>query len=250
MFGPGKLSDNLPFLHTMQFFCSSTHIMTTASSKMFEGILLIFVRRPYDIGDKIAISDPENDTSAGGSSTWFVEKVSLFTTTVRFATTNEVATYSNGSLARLRIINAKRSPKAIVYVYMKFGADVPYQMIKVYKTAIEKFVKSRPREWSQLNGFRATRVEMELNYIEYVIVATHREMWQNVGPILQSQADLAAFSLEVSKKLNMRYRNPPKPITLSMSKGKNASEETAGESNRLSEIQQVARMFGSGADKK
>ena len=39
-------------------------------------------------------------------------------------------------------------------------------------------------------------------------------------------------------------------ITLSMSKGKNASEETAGESNRLSEIQQVARMFAGGADKK
>ena len=62
---------------------------------------------------QVALSDPENDTSSSGSSTWFVEKVSLFTTTVRFATTNEVATYSNGSLARLRIINAKRSPKAV-----------------------------------------------------------------------------------------------------------------------------------------
>ena len=126
----------------------------SASSKYFEGLLLIFVRRPYDIGDKISISDPEKDTSAEGSSTWFVEDVSVFTTTVRFATTNEVATYSNGSLARLRIINAKRSPKAVLYVYMKFAADVPYQMIKVYQTAIENFVKSRPREWAQLNGFR------------------------------------------------------------------------------------------------
>jgi len=234
-----------PILSFAAFFFSFSFMFGPASSKYFEGILLIFVRRPYDIGDKIALSDPENDTSAAGSSTWFVEKVSLFTTTVRFATTNEVATYSNGSLARLRIINAKRSPKAIVYVYMKFGSDVPYNMIKIYQTAIEGFVKSRPREWAQLNGFRATRVEMELNFIEYVIVATHREMWQNVGPILQSQADLHSFSLEVSKKLNLRYENPPKPVHLSVSK-KNSNDLERGGSDALKDLQQFARVFGKG----
>ena len=93
----------------------------------------------------------------------------LFTTTVRFATTNEVATYSNGSLAQLRIINANRSPKAIVSVLIKFGLETPFgkvtgrcgmdfellsksltfEMSKpatstVFRTAIENFVKARP----------------------------------------------------------------------------------------------------------
>jgi hypothetical protein len=31
---------------------------------------------------------------------------------------------------------------------MKFGADAPFEMIKVYQTAIEKFIKDRPREVS------------------------------------------------------------------------------------------------------
>lgn len=70
----------------------------------------------HSIGDRIATSNPKTDTSPNGSSTWYVDKVTLFTTTVRFATTNEVATYSNGSLAVLRIINANRSPKAIISV--------------------------------------------------------------------------------------------------------------------------------------
>jgi hypothetical protein len=73
-------------------------------------------------------------------------------------------------------------------------------------------------KWAQLNGIQATRVEMELNYIEYVISATHREMWQNIGPIKASQADLASFALEVSKRLNLRYQSPPKPIHLSVCK--------------------------------
>eukprot|EP00577_Skeletonema_sp_RCC1716_P003879 CAMPEP_0113387966 /NCGR_PEP_ID=MMETSP0013_2-20120614/8829_1 /TAXON_ID=2843 ORGANISM="Skeletonema costatum, Strain 1716" /NCGR_SAMPLE_ID=MMETSP0013_2 /ASSEMBLY_ACC=CAM_ASM_000158 /LENGTH=1582 /DNA_ID=CAMNT_0000270919 /DNA_START=159 /DNA_END=4907 /DNA_ORIENTATION=- /assembly_acc=CAM_ASM_000158 len=226
------------------FFFSFSFMFGPASSKYFEGILLIFVRRPYDIGDKVAISDPETDTSASGSSTWFVEKVTLYSTTVRFATTNEVATYSNGSLARLRIINAKRSPKAIVYVYNKFGSDVPFRLIQVFKASVENFVKSRPREWAQLNGFRATRVNLEANFIEYVIVLTHRELWQNVGPILQSKADLASFSLEVSKKLNLRYEQPPKPIHLSLD-GRHYDQRSVGrdDGSASSGLQQVREMF-------
>lgn len=139
-----------PILSFSAFFFSFSFMFGPASSKYFEGILLIFVRRPYDIGDKIALSDPEVDTSPTGSSTWFVEKVTIFTTTVRYASTNEVATYSNGSLARLRIINAKRSPKAVVCVFVKFGSNAPFDMIKVFQTAVENFVKARPREVSPL----------------------------------------------------------------------------------------------------
>ena len=153
---------------------------------------------------------------------------------------------------------------------MKFGADAPFQMIKVYKTAIENFIKARPREvsivpwksfseshtlllpqkcppamhvlqWVQLNAFRATRVEMELNFIEYVIDATHREMWQNIGPIKQSQADLASFSLEVTKKLGLKYHSPAKPIHLFWDTPK--QPDTAGDSDGhnygLSEVVQL-----------
>ena len=73
-------------------------------------------------------------------------------------------------------------------------------------------------------------------------------MWQNVGPILQSQADLASFSLEVSKKLNLRYHNPPKPIHLSMKnkRKKVVDEPSEGESYGENAIQQVTKMFNSG----
>ena len=96
-----------PIGSAFAFFFSFAFMFGPASSKLFEGILLIFVRRPYDIGDKISLSEPNKDTNTAGSSMWFVENVTVFTTTVRYASTNEVATYSNGSLARLRIANAK-----------------------------------------------------------------------------------------------------------------------------------------------
>ena len=80
---------------------------------------------------------------------------------------------------------------------------------------------------------------MELNYVEYVIVVTHREMWQNIGPILSSQADLASFSLEVSKKLDLRYHQPPKPVHLSFNKVKRRNVGEGGVLNKTSVGQAV-----------
>jgi hypothetical protein len=68
-------------------------------------------------------------------------------TTVIFGTTQEYATYSNGSLAVLRIINANRSPRAVLNYTMKFGIAVTTETIKTFKERIMAFVKDRPREW-------------------------------------------------------------------------------------------------------
>lgn len=203
------------FLSFNTFFLGFSFLFGAAASNYFEGLLLIFVRRPYDIGDRIATSNPKNDTSPDGSSTWYVDNVTLFTTTVRFATTNEVATYSNGSIAQLRIINANRSPKGIISVLIKFGLETPFNKVTVFRAAVENFIKARPREWIALSGFRATKVEADFGYVEYKIIAQHREKWQNIGAILQSKADLSSFILEVTKKLDMRYESPPMPVNLS-----------------------------------
>ena len=190
--------------------------ISTFGFTLLQGILFILVRRPYDIGDRIAVSDVNSIAGPDGTPTWFVQQVDLFKTTIRYATTNEVATVANGSLAASRVINAKRSPKANVFVYMKFGLKVPYAKIQIFRKAVEAFVKERPREWLALAGFRATQVATEQGFIEYVIVLSHRESWQNIGTILQSKADVASYCLELSKKLDMKYTAPSLPVSLSL----------------------------------
>jgi small-conductance mechanosensitive channel len=138
------------------------------------GVLFILVRKPYDIGDRIHVSVPTNETSSSGSSGWIVKDINLFTTTVVFGATNEVATYSNGSLASARIINAARSMKANLNFLLKFPINIPYEKLQVFKAAIEKFVKNRPRQWASFLAFRATRVEADLGFVEYIVVAQHR----------------------------------------------------------------------------
>jgi hypothetical protein len=86
-----------------------------------------------------------------------------------------MATYSNGSLAASRIINAARSPQAVLYFLLKFPINTPYEKLKVFKGCLEKFANARPREWISMSGFRATRVEADLGFVEYIVVAQHRD---------------------------------------------------------------------------
>jgi hypothetical protein len=193
---------------------------------------MILVRKPYDIGDRVHVGDVNQPTDPTGSDGWIVEKVDLYSTTMRLGATREVATVANGNLANSRIINMKRSEKAILYVYLKFGVDVPYIKIKEFKEAVMEFIKARPREWLAMTGFRSTRIEADLGYIEYVVVAQHRESWQQIVAVLNSRSAVSSFCLELQKEMNMKYVAPSLPVNLgiqSMNGAENNKLESAGE---------------------
>lgn len=78
-------------------------------------------------------------------------------------------------------------------------------------------------------AIRATLVQSDLGFVEYLIALQHRESWQNVGPILASKAELASFCLEVSKQLGMRYVAPPVPVHLELETSKRALHEAISE---------------------
>lgn len=189
----------------------------TQQSSATEGLLFILARRPYQIGDAIHVSNVETDTNYHGSAWWIVQDVTLFTTTVIFLYTGERATLSNGSLASSRIINSSMSPQAYLYITLKFPVDVSYEKLEVFHSAIEQFLKNRPREWLSYLDFRALRVEANEGFIEYMVAVQHRQSWANWGTIMLSKAHLIHFSLELSKKLNIWYKTPPLPVNLSVS---------------------------------
>jgi small-conductance mechanosensitive channel len=115
----------------------------SASSKYFEGLLFILVRRPYGIGDMIHISNVEQDTSFDGSQGWMVQHVTLFETIATWVPTLERASLSNGSLASSRIINWARSPNARFNILLTFPIETKYETVEIFKRAVEEYVKVR-----------------------------------------------------------------------------------------------------------
>ena len=180
---------------------------------------MVLVRKPYDVGDRIAVSGVENDVSGNGSSGWVVKDLDLYKTTVIFGTTGEEATYSNGSLASSRIINHNRSPKGVLNFLVRFGIDVNKDKIKAFGKAVEQFVKDRPREWLAFSAFRLSAVEPNQGYVEYKVIMQHRESWQQIGALLNSKADVQLFAYELSKEMGMGYENPATPIIVRSQSG-------------------------------
>mmetsp|Transcript_26351 Transcript_26351/g.44013 ORF Transcript_26351/g.44013 Transcript_26351/m.44013 type:complete len:1247 (+) Transcript_26351:137-3877(+) len=212
------------FLSLSSIILAFTFAIGSASSKYFEGLMFILGRNPYDIGDRISINQVDEQPASDGVYTWYVEKVTLYYTTLRLGATNEVATVANSAMANSRIVNAARSPKALIYINLKFGIDVPYHRILLFKETVETFVKARPREWLSCSGIRCVKVEADLGYVQYVIILQHRDSWQHLSGILENKAAVISYCLEVQKQLNMRFLAPPTPVDLTV---KNASLASA-----------------------
>jgi small-conductance mechanosensitive channel len=58
------------FLSLSSVILAFAFMIGSASAKYFEGLLFILVRRPYGIGDRIHVSNVEQDTSFTGSAGW------------------------------------------------------------------------------------------------------------------------------------------------------------------------------------
>jgi hypothetical protein len=145
-------------------------------------------------------------------------------TTVIFGTTQEYATYSNGSLAVLRIINANRSPRAVLNYTMKFGITVTTETIKKFKELVIAFVKDRPREWLAFSAFRLTRIEADLGFVEYKTILQHRESWQQIGALLTSLAEVQSYAYDMSQEMNMGYTSPSLPVEVRVASAPGAEQ--------------------------
>ena len=64
--------------------------------------------------------------------------------------------------------------------------------------------------------FRALQVDASKGFIEYLVAVQHRHGWFDWGTIMLSKSHLIHFSLELSKKLDIRYTTPPLPVNLSL----------------------------------
>jgi small-conductance mechanosensitive channel len=193
---------------------------------------LIAGRRPYDLGDRIYMIDSSDAHSNAITSSWFIEgkhpfkmyisfcscsqkslcvDINLSFTTVRFAATNEVATVSNGAIAGLRIVNANRSPNAVVTFELPFHiriVDDTEKMEKIRK-ALDQYARDFPNHWKCFMLCRVNVLHIELEQALLFFSFQHQSSWQDVGRILIDKADLLCFVYELGKKLGINYDELP-----------------------------------------
>ena len=151
----------------------------SSASKYIEGILLIAVRRPYDLGDRMYMTDPSQvNNDFNFFTTWFVEDINLFNTTVRYAGTNEVATINNGAIANMRIINMSRSPNAMVWFVMPFKTCILQDgRLEKLRMWLDLYAKDNPRQWHSFVYCRVDELQSHIDKLLITIGLQHRSNW-------------------------------------------------------------------------
>jgi hypothetical protein len=160
------------------------------------------IRWPFDIGDHITVSNDDR-MDVHGVEGWIVEKMDLFTTTLRMISSRKVATFSNASLARSCIVNLKRSENAQINILLKFDSEISLSKVKVFTKAVNRFVEKHSKEWLAVTSFRKIRVEADLGFVEYQLGLLHRKAWQDTLAIAESRASVSGFCGALQKKLGI-----------------------------------------------
>lgn len=121
----GVLLDMMPLLQHLQ------HVT--------KWLLIERFRRPFDLGDRISISNPNersSDVDPGYDDMWLVEDCNLFTTTLRLARTNEISYLNNGMLSNCKIINHGRSVNSLVNLLVPIRLEATQEQIRLVKSSL------------------------------------------------------------------------------------------------------------------
>eukprot|EP00977_Amphora_coffeiformis_P004440 scaffold945_cov170-Amphora_coffeaeformis.AAC.20 len=196
-----------------------------SAAKYIEGILLIAIRRPFDLGDRIYMHEPSVVDSTGLGCSWFVEveiafskvstvpgatDINLFNTTIRYAGTNEVATLSNGPIAHMRIVNGNRSPNAMVWFQLPFNMTVMEGgKMASLKVSLENYARMHPHKWHSCSYVRADEFHPDIEKVVVTIGFQSRSSWQDLGGIYFSKSDLIAATIEYSRQQGIIYEELP-----------------------------------------
>lgn len=197
-------------------------------SKCIEGILLIAIRRPYDLGDRISFCPADAVNIPDGSSTWFVEDVNLFTTTLRLAATNEVSSVNNGAIANARIHNFARSPGAFVSLQLLFAIEATDEQVEKFKQAVKQYIRDNPRTWNRLVNFRLSNIDPDMEYKTCSILLQHMKSWQEMMGVFNSRGELEKFCIGAMEQLGVVYDNPGRTVNINMQQGQSLPEISQG----------------------
>ena len=181
-------------------------------SRFVQGIILIAMTRPFDLGDRIFLTsageiEKGTENSQNG---WFVEDITISSTKLRFARTGEVAYLSNHVLTDMRIYNANRSPNATVFIqHVLHIAILDKDNLKKFKQAMMKFVKERPRQWIELSAICVVRVDSDMEQVSLNLSFRHRESWQSCPRVYMHRAELLQYIHDTGRKLRVVFETPP-----------------------------------------
>ena len=158
----------------------------------------------------VSSADDLNPSLDVARTSWFVEDITLATTTLRCARTNEVCTINNSSIASTRIVNLARSPNAtVVFEFAAHLSIFDGNKLEDFGKEVEKYVQERPRVWESVKFIRHSMFDADGERVDLSVALRHRSAWQEAGRIKNDIAAVYRFLYAVGNKIDVHFSAPP-----------------------------------------
>jgi len=144
--------------------------------------------------------------------TFRVPDIDLYTTTLRFARTNEVCTVPNGSLSNSRIVNCNRSAGASMDFGIMLKLDFIHKnggMLEEYVSRVRKYIEEHPRIWDSIIYYNIESIDTDAECVCVRIGVRHRNSWQTLPTINRDKGYLNAHMYEIGREMGMIFLSSP-----------------------------------------
>ena len=138
------------------------------------------------------------------------------TTTLRYASTNEVSTINNSSLSEAQIVNCARSPKAVVRFRIAFRVEATPEQLQTFRTRLVAYLQDHPQTWAGLIQFANDGIQRDDGYIVYMIGVQHVKSWQDMGKIVTNRGELQVETDRIAQELKIFYDSPASKTNVEM----------------------------------
>jgi len=189
---------------------SLSFAMGSSAASFVEGVSLILVRAPYDLGDRIMLTNPLVDGQPLIENSYLVSDINLHTTTLTHTGTNQVSTVKNGSLKDSRIVNLNRSGHGLVRfdVAMSLGVLEDNKLAELSEE-VSKYCRDHPRSWDNLLVVRINDLDYHQEQVTIRLIVRHRNSWQDAARILRDRGLMYEFIYRTARNRGFQYVNTP-----------------------------------------
>jgi len=152
-------------------------LFSTTATEFLQSIIFVFVKHPFDVGDRVTIYGNSGDTGLGDD--YFVKEITLLYTEFK-KMQGHVVQAPNSYLNTLFILNQRRSGALAepVPIIIKYGTSI--EQIEELRRRLLEFVRSEKRDF-QSDIATELREVTENFSVTLNIVFFFKSNWQNEG---------------------------------------------------------------------
>ena len=144
-------------------FTGCSFLFASTAGELFAACITVFIKHPYDVGDRIAINDTDMD----------VVKISLLYSVFKEVSSRQLVQIPNSTINGLWIRNITRSKELKEHICVNVSADTSFDDLETLRTQLVAFVVEHKRDFLADVDLQLTSVS-DLKQLELRIEYEHK----------------------------------------------------------------------------